>query len=73
MDLPPELAQALAANAAAQSVFARLAYSHQKEYADHVTAAKRPETRQRRAANSVDLLLQAEARGLTPRYRRSRS
>ena len=73
VDLPPELAQALAANAEAQAVFARLSYSHQKEYADYVAAAKRPETRQRRAANSIDLLLQGEARGLTPRYRRSRS
>ena len=50
-----------------------LPYSHQKEYADHVAEAKRPETRQRRAANAVDLLLEAEAKGLTPRYRRSRS
>ena len=73
VELPAELAQALAANTDVQSVFARLAYSHQKEYADYVGDAKRPETRQRRAANAVDLLLQAEAKGLTPRYRRSRS
>ena len=73
VELPPELAQALAASAAALAVFARLSYSHQKEYADHVAEAKRPETRQRRAANAVDLLLAAEAQGLTPRYRRSRS
>ena len=73
VDLPPELAQVLAANADAQAVFARLSYSHQKEYADYVAEAKRPETRQRRAANAVDLLLEAEAKGLPPRYRRSRS
>ena len=73
VELPAELAQALAANSDAQALFARLSYSHQKEYADYVAAAKRPETRQRRAANAVDLLLEAEAKGLTPRYRRSRS
>ena len=73
VDLPAELAQALAANTDAQSLFARLSYSHQKEYADYVAEAKRPETRQRRAANAVDLLLAAEAKGLTPRYRHSRS
>lgn len=73
VELPAELSQALEANAAAQAVFARLSFSHQKEYADYIGEGKRPETRQRRAANAVDLLLQAEAAGLTPRYRRSRS
>lgn len=73
VDLPAELSQALESNAAAQAIFARLSFSHQKEYADHIAEAKRPETRQRRAANAVGLLLQAEAAGLTPRYRRSRS
>lgn len=73
VELPAELSQALESNAAAQAVFARLSFSHQKEYSDHIAEAKRPETRQRRAANAVDLLLQAEAMGLTPRYRRSRS
>lgn len=73
VELPEELAQVLDANAAAQGIFARLSFSHQKEYADYVGEAKRPETRQRRAANAVDLLLEAEAAGLTPRYRRSRS
>ena len=72
-ELPPELAAALKSNVAASSAFAKLSLSHQKEYADYVAKAKRPETRLRRAANSVDLLLEAEAMGLSPRYRRSRS
>ena len=73
VELPEELSQALQSSAAAQAVFARLSFSHQKEYADHVAGAKRPETRVRRAANAVELLLEAEAMGLSPRYRRSRS
>ena len=72
-ELPPELAAALQSSAGASAAFAKLSFSHQKEYADYVKEAKRPETRVRRAANSVDLLLEAEAMGLSPRYRRSRS
>ena len=72
-ELPPELAQALQSRENAPAAFGRLSYSHQKEYADYVAEAKRPETRQRRAANAVDLLLEAEELGLSPRYRRSRS
>ena len=73
VELPEELAAALRASQPAADIFARLSYSHQKEYADHITEAKRPETRVRRAANAVNLLLEAEALGLSPRYRRSRS
>ncbi len=73
VELPDELAAALSEREGAVAAFARLSYSHRREYAEHVGGAKRPETRVRRAATAVDLLLQAEAMGLSPRYRRSRS
>ena len=70
---PEELAEALRASPGAQEVFDKMGYSHRKAYCDHVAEAKRAETRQRRAAKCVELLLEAEARGLTPRFRRSNS
>ena len=72
-EVPPELADALQSQPDAKAIFDELAYSHRKAYCDHVARAKRAETRARRTAKCVELLLEAEARGLTPRYRRSDS
>ena len=72
-EVPGELAEALQSSPGAQQVFDKLGYSHRKAYCDHVVEAKRPETRARRAAKCVELLLEADALGLTPRYRRTRS
>ncbi|HJT63809.1 MAG TPA: YdeI/OmpD-associated family protein, partial [Candidatus Limnocylindria bacterium] len=54
---PPELAASLASSAQARAIYDKLAFSHQKAYADWVAEAKRPETRVRRAAESVKRLL----------------
>jgi len=54
--IPSELSAALAADDAAAAAFERLAPSHRREYAEHVAQAKRPETRQRRAAQVVERL-----------------
>lgn len=56
VDPPEDLARFLAGAPEAKAVFERLAFSHQKAYADWVAEAKRPETRQRRAAAAVDRL-----------------
>ena len=56
VEIPIELADALAADPAAGAAFAALAPSHRREYADHVAEAKRPETRQRRAAQAIERL-----------------
>jgi hypothetical protein len=53
VEVPPELIEALAGDPAAKAVFEALAPSHRREYADHVAAAKRAETRARRAAKVV--------------------
>jgi hypothetical protein len=56
VEIPAELAEALAADEAAKAAFEALAPSHRREYADHVAEAKRPETRTRRAAQTIQRL-----------------
>ncbi len=55
---PPELAVVLAAAPEARSAWESFSFSHQREWAEYVDEAKRPETRERRAAQVV-----AELRG----------
>ena len=54
---PEDLARSLAGTPKAMAVYEKLSFSHQKAYADWVAEAKRPETRQRRAAAAVERLL----------------
>jgi len=56
VDVPPELARLLKRRPKARTAFAKLAYSHQKRYADHIQEAKSPETRGRRAEKAVQAL-----------------
>jgi uncharacterized protein YdeI (YjbR/CyaY-like superfamily) len=66
--VPPELAAALEADPAARRTFEGLSPSCQREYAEHIAAAKREETRLRRLERSLELL--REGRGLHDRYRK---
>ena len=52
--LPRDLGAALANDRAAKEAFARLSYTHRREYVDWVQEAKRPETRSRRIASTVE-------------------
>jgi Bacteriocin-protection, YdeI or OmpD-Associated/Domain of unknown function (DUF1905) len=54
---PPELTASLSGSPDASARYDKLSFSHQKAYADCVAEAKRPETRVRRAAESVKRLL----------------
>ncbi|HEX8437943.1 YdeI/OmpD-associated family protein [Archangium sp.] len=56
VEVPPELAEALATDAEAQRTFEAFSYSHQKEYADWVGEAKKAETRLSRARKAVGLV-----------------
>jgi bacteriocin resistance YdeI/OmpD-like protein/uncharacterized protein DUF1905 len=56
VDIPTELAEALAADAELRSRFDGLAPSHRREHAEFVAEAKRPETRRRRAEQTVERL-----------------
>lgn len=53
---PADFARALGENSGARAAWDQLSYTHQREYAEHVEEAKRPETRRRRIEKSVELL-----------------
>jgi uncharacterized protein YdeI (YjbR/CyaY-like superfamily) len=54
VDVPPALAEALAGDPAAQAAFAKLAFTHRKEFARWVAEAKQPDTRDRRVAQALE-------------------
>ncbi|WP_109472327.1 YdeI/OmpD-associated family protein [Ornithinimicrobium cavernae] len=54
VEVPPELAQALAAEPDAKAAFEALSYSQRKEHARAVAEAKKPETRDRRIAKILE-------------------
>jgi hypothetical protein len=56
VEVPEALAAALHDDAAARDAFAALSYTHRREYARWIAAAKREETRQGRVARAVELL-----------------
>ena len=53
VDVPPDLAAALAGDPAAKAAFDSLSYSHQRHHVEAVLAAKKPETRERRVAGTL--------------------
>ena len=56
VDVPEALASALAGDPAAKVTFEALALTHRKEYARWVADAKRPETRERRVTQALEML-----------------
>ena len=60
VEIPRDLKAALEANPNAQALFLKLSYTHQKEYVDWILDAKRPETRQRRVASTIEMLEQGK-------------
>lgn len=56
VEVPEALAQALDADPEAKVAFDRLAYTHRKEFARWVAEAKRDETRDRRVAQTLEMV-----------------
>ncbi|OHV29070.1 MULTISPECIES: YdeI/OmpD-associated family protein [Pseudofrankia] len=56
VEVPDDLAAAIAGAPAAQATFDQLAFSHRKEWVRWVTEAKKPETRQTRITKTVEAL-----------------
>jgi hypothetical protein len=56
VEVPDDLAAALAADATARTFFESLTDSQRKAFVTSVTSAKKPETRQRRVASALDAL-----------------
>lgn len=68
VELPPELAEALARDDVAAVGWDRFSFTHKREYAQAILAAKRPDTKARRVAEAV-----AAARMQTDQRTRSSS
>ena len=62
VEVPPELAAALDGDPSARSAFDALAFTHRKEYARWVAEAKRPETRERRVAETLVMVREGRTR-----------
>jgi len=62
VEVPAELATALALDPVAGQFFAGLSFSHQRAYVEWITAAKRAETRQKRITEAVALLQNGQTR-----------
>lgn len=62
VDVPDDLAAALSADATAKKAFDAMAFTHRKEYARWVADAKRPETRERRVAQAVEMIRAGQTR-----------
>ena len=60
--LPSDLRRALAADAAAERAFEALSFTHRRQYVDWIEEAKRPETRSRRIASTVERVRAGRAR-----------
>lgn len=60
VEVPPDLAAALAAEPAARAFFDELAFTYRKEYVRWIADAKRDETRRRRVARAVEKLARGE-------------
>jgi hypothetical protein len=62
VEVPEALADALARDAGARKAFEGLAYTHRKEYARWIGEAKREETRDRRVAEALKMLVEGRTR-----------
>ena len=62
LPIPPEFAAALSANPAAQAVLEAFAPSHRREYVEWITEAKRPETRDKRIAQAIEMITEGKKR-----------
>lgn len=60
VDVPTDLAAALAGDSAARDRFDKLSYTHQREYVQWITEAKRESTRQTRVTKTLEMLRAGE-------------
>ena len=56
VEVPEDLATALAADGAASAAFDRLSFTHRREYTEWIAGAKRAETRARRVTQTLERL-----------------
>ena len=56
VEVPPELAEAFAADPVAAAAWQKLSYSHQRQHAEPIAEAKSPETKARRVEKTIAAL-----------------
>lgn len=56
VEVPPELKAIFAEQPDAEAIFLKLSFSHQREHVNYIREAKKPETRRRRAARTIENL-----------------
>jgi hypothetical protein len=62
VDVPPDLAAALAGDSEASAAFERLSYTHRREYAEWIAEAKREDTRRGRVEQALAMLREGKHR-----------
>jgi antitoxin component of MazEF toxin-antitoxin module len=65
VEVPEDLAEALARGDPARAAFEGLSFSHKREYVRSITDAKRPETRARRIELTIQQLVERASGGST--------
>jgi antitoxin component of MazEF toxin-antitoxin module len=63
VEVPDDLAEALARNDPAHAAFEGLSFSHKREYVRSITEARRPETRARRIELTIERLVERASGG----------
>jgi antitoxin component of MazEF toxin-antitoxin module len=63
VEVPDDLAEALARNDPARAAFEGLSFSHKREYAEAINEAKRPETRARRVERTIRAMIDRASGG----------
>ena len=56
VELPEDFQNTLTEDPAASKFYHSLSYTHQKEYVEWITSAKRPDTRERRIGKALEML-----------------
>ena len=62
LTVPDDLQKALKKNRTAAANFEKLSPSHKREYVEWITEAKRPETRAKRIATTIEWITEGKAR-----------
>ena len=61
VEIPEDFRQALASNPSAEAFFARLSFSHKREYLQWITGAKKAETRASRIEKAIAMLMDGKS------------
>lgn len=58
VEIPPELARLFRKEKEAKTLWSKLAFTHRKEFAQWISGAKQKDTRERRAAKAIAMILE---------------